>query len=132
MAQSFNVIGIDEGQFVSTCLPTPPSHSLSHTYLSLQFPDVVEFCEEMASSGKMVIVAALDGTFQRKVKPPHLINTHTHTHTTSVSAPTAIWIDSEFGSLSRKRGQAKGCVHAVFSGCCLHKETWIREAGMPS
>ncbi|KAJ8362633.1 hypothetical protein SKAU_G00114640 [Synaphobranchus kaupii] len=39
------VIGIDEGQF---------------------FPDTVEFCEGMANSGKIVIVAALDGTFQRK------------------------------------------------------------------
>ncbi|XP_076157666.1 thymidine kinase, cytosolic [Alosa pseudoharengus] len=39
------VIGIDEGQF---------------------FPDTVEFCEEMANHGKIVIVAALDGTFQRK------------------------------------------------------------------
>ncbi|KAI4880728.1 hypothetical protein NFI96_024527 [Prochilodus magdalenae] len=39
------VIGIDEGQF---------------------FPDTVEFCEEMANRGKTVIVAALDGTFQRK------------------------------------------------------------------
>ncbi|NWY68238.1 KITH protein, partial [Erithacus rubecula] len=39
------VIGIDEGQF---------------------FPDVVEFCETMANAGKTVIVAALDGTFQRK------------------------------------------------------------------
>ncbi|NXD84186.1 KITH protein, partial [Halcyon senegalensis] len=41
------VIGIDEGQF---------------------FPDIVEFCEMMANAGKTVIVAALDGTFQRKVK----------------------------------------------------------------
>ncbi|KAK7118965.1 hypothetical protein R3I94_020970 [Phoxinus phoxinus] len=39
------VIGIDEGQF---------------------FPDTVEFCEEMANMGKTIIVAALDGTFQRK------------------------------------------------------------------
>ncbi|XP_029454986.1 thymidine kinase, cytosolic isoform X2 [Rhinatrema bivittatum] len=39
------VIGIDEGQF---------------------FLDIVEFCEEMANEGKTVIVAALDGTFQRK------------------------------------------------------------------
>ncbi|XP_026214681.1 thymidine kinase, cytosolic [Anabas testudineus] len=39
------VIGIDEGQF---------------------FPDVVEFCEEMANLGKVIIVAALDATFQRK------------------------------------------------------------------
>uniref|UniRef100_A0A8C0VFG2 Thymidine kinase n=1 Tax=Cyanistes caeruleus TaxID=156563 RepID=A0A8C0VFG2_CYACU len=41
------VIGIDEGQF---------------------FPDIVEFCETMANTGKTIIVAALDGTFQRKVK----------------------------------------------------------------
>ncbi|XP_031207806.1 thymidine kinase, cytosolic isoform X2 [Mastomys coucha] len=39
------VIGIDEGQF---------------------FPDIVDFCEKMANEGKTVIVAALDGTFQRK------------------------------------------------------------------
>lgn len=32
-----------------------------------QFPDTVEFCEEMANMGKTIIVAALDGTFQRKV-----------------------------------------------------------------
>jgi len=30
------------------------------------FPDVVSFCEQMANLGKVVIVAALDGTFQRK------------------------------------------------------------------
>ncbi|XP_065549694.1 thymidine kinase, cytosolic [Lathamus discolor] len=44
-ALSSAVIGIDEGQF---------------------FPDIVEFCEMMANTGKTVIVAALDGTFQRK------------------------------------------------------------------
>lgn len=44
-AKDFDVIGIDEGQF---------------------FPDVVEWCEEMANKGKVVLVAALDGTFQRK------------------------------------------------------------------
>lgn len=41
----FDVIGVDEGQF---------------------FPDIVEFCEAMANAGKIVIVAGLDGTFQRK------------------------------------------------------------------
>nr|XP_054312648.1 thymidine kinase, cytosolic isoform X2 [Pongo pygmaeus] len=44
-ALGVTVIGIDEGQF---------------------FPDIVEFCEAMANAGKTVIVAALDGTFQRK------------------------------------------------------------------
>ncbi|XP_034362226.1 thymidine kinase, cytosolic [Arvicanthis niloticus] len=44
-ALNVSVIGIDEGQF---------------------FPDIVDFCEMMANAGKTVIVAALDGTFQRK------------------------------------------------------------------
>lgn len=38
------------------------------TVYDLQFPDIVDFCEEMANDGKTVIVAALDGTFQRKVR----------------------------------------------------------------
>lgn len=36
---------------------------------SPQYPDTVSFCEEMANEGKTVVVAALDGTFQRKVRP---------------------------------------------------------------
>lgn len=40
----FSVVGIDEGQF---------------------FPDTVSFAESMASSGKTVIVAALDGSYRR-------------------------------------------------------------------
>ena len=43
--KGFDVIGIDEGQF---------------------FPDLNEFCERAANEGKVVIVAALDGTFERK------------------------------------------------------------------
>jgi len=43
--EDYDVIGIDEGQF---------------------FPDIVEFSEEMANKGKTVVIAALDGTFQRK------------------------------------------------------------------
>lgn len=45
LAMKACVIGIDEGQF---------------------FPDTVAFAEEMANLGKIIIVAALDGTFQRK------------------------------------------------------------------
>eukprot|EP00698_Gefionella_okellyi_P022423 TRINITY_DN7430_c0_g1_i2.p1 TRINITY_DN7430_c0_g1~~TRINITY_DN7430_c0_g1_i2.p1 ORF type:complete len:150 (+),score=31.34 TRINITY_DN7430_c0_g1_i2:263-712(+) len=41
----YDCIGIDEGQF---------------------FPDIVDWAEEQANKGKAVIVAALDGTFQRK------------------------------------------------------------------
>jgi thymidine kinase len=44
-AEQFDVIGIDEGQF---------------------FPDVASWCEEMANRGKIVLVAGLDGTFQRR------------------------------------------------------------------
>ncbi|KAJ6235446.1 thymidine kinase [Anaeramoeba flamelloides] len=40
-----DVIGIDEGQF---------------------FEDIVEFSEHMANKGKVVLIAALDGTFERK------------------------------------------------------------------
>ena len=40
-----DVIGIDEGSF---------------------FPDIVPFCETQANLGRVVIVASLDGTFQRK------------------------------------------------------------------
>jgi thymidine kinase len=42
---AYDVIGVDEAQF---------------------FSDVVEFAETLADNGKTVIVAALDGTFQRK------------------------------------------------------------------
>jgi len=44
LAEQSSVIGIDEGQF---------------------FPDIVEFAEEQADKGKIVVVAALDGTYQR-------------------------------------------------------------------
>ena len=43
--KDYDVVGIDEGQF---------------------FPDVVEFCDGAANLGKTVVVAALDGTFERK------------------------------------------------------------------
>lgn len=40
-----DVIAVDEGQF---------------------FPDLVDFCEAWANQGKVVLVAALDSTFERK------------------------------------------------------------------
>ena len=45
MAQDFEVIGIDEGQF---------------------FPDLVEMAEYCSNRGKHVIISALDGDFERK------------------------------------------------------------------
>ena len=65
-AKKYGVIGIDEGQFVSTNACSFGSVT-SHLFPSSQFPDIVEFCEDMANEGKTIIVAALDGTFQRKV-----------------------------------------------------------------
>ncbi|XP_018023720.1 thymidine kinase, cytosolic isoform X2 [Hyalella azteca] len=44
-AHNYSIIGIDEGQF---------------------FADTVSFAEAMANSGKVVIIAALDGTYQRQ------------------------------------------------------------------
>jgi len=44
----YDVIGVDEGQF---------------------FPDLVEFCEYAAEQGKIVMVSALDGTYQRQGFP---------------------------------------------------------------
>lgn len=42
LADKYDVIGIDEGQF---------------------FGEIVDFCEAMANKNKIVVVAALDGTF---------------------------------------------------------------------
>lgn len=41
---SYDVVGIDEGQF---------------------FPDLIPFTEDLANAGKTIVVAALDGTFER-------------------------------------------------------------------
>lgn len=41
----YDVVAVDEGQF---------------------YPDIVEFCETLASQDKIVLVSALDGTFERK------------------------------------------------------------------
>lgn len=49
-----------------------PGGSCPHPLSRPQFPDIVEFSETMANEGKTVIVAALDGTFQRKVRRPGL------------------------------------------------------------
>jgi len=46
--------------------PKPTSSHL-HAHTGQFFPDFVSFCEEMANAGKIVVVSALDGTFERKV-----------------------------------------------------------------
>jgi thymidine kinase len=60
--RAFDVIGVDEGQFVRA----PLRASSLRDSRCFQFTDVVPFCEAMANAGKQVIVSALDGTFQRK------------------------------------------------------------------
>lgn len=45
LKDKYEVFGIDEGQF---------------------FPDIVPFCQKALADGKIIIVAALDGTFERK------------------------------------------------------------------
>ena len=70
LAESCSVIGIDEGQFVSSVLFFEGGgQHLCVDYINyfafLKFPDVVDFCETMANAGKIVVVAALDGTYQR-------------------------------------------------------------------
>lgn len=44
-ARDSDVIGVDEAQF---------------------YPDLIQFCDEMADAGKIVILAALDGDFRRE------------------------------------------------------------------
>merc|ERR1712151_1450450 len=48
IAMNHTVIGIDEGQF---------------------FEDLLDFATDMANRGKLVIIAALDGTFEQKPFP---------------------------------------------------------------
>jgi thymidine kinase len=50
LCKDVEVIAIDEGQF---------------------FEDIVEFADRWANSGKIVVIAALDATFERKVGDDH-------------------------------------------------------------
>ncbi len=65
--QEYEVIGIDEGQFVRFVALICSKHNWLEIHSVLQFPDTVEIAEMLANRGKIVIVAALDGTFQREV-----------------------------------------------------------------
>ena len=63
--ESYDVIGIDEGQFVKNSHPIHLYNQNITQFIFKQFPDIVEFCEEQANKGKGVLVSALDGTFMR-------------------------------------------------------------------
>jgi thymidine kinase len=65
IAMKYEVIGIDEGQFVSLFLIFQ-FVTKCYDWQKLQFADTVEFCEKLADCGKVVVVAALDGTYQRQ------------------------------------------------------------------
>jgi thymidine kinase len=70
MISNFSVIGIDEGQFVnfiSFFLNQFQFHFDFFFNFYQKFSDILEFCEKLANNGKIVIIAALDATFQRKV-----------------------------------------------------------------
>ena len=69
-ALDYKVIGIDEGQF---------------------FSDIVPFCEDMANLGKTVVVAALDGTFQRKVRLAERAAWRTPAHARSCRRSAMCW-----------------------------------------
>jgi hypothetical protein len=109
-AGDYGVIGIDEGQFVSD-FPF-----FSHA----QFPDLVPFCEAMANIGKTVIVAALDGTFQRKVQLLCAILIE------------AVWSCAGTRSAGGECREAQRRVHGVLQRCaCLlhtHRRCRIFEA----
>lgn len=93
---------------------------------SLQFPDIVQFCEDMANLGKTVIVAALDGTFQRKVGQHSQVDRATGCRQESVACPPlAIRSDSGAGALCRECGEVEGCVHGVLPRGSLHQTAWL-------
>jgi hypothetical protein len=60
-----DVIGIDEGQFVRQL--SMIRRKIVYVCLYLQFSDIVIVAEKLANLKKIVIVAALDGTYSRKV-----------------------------------------------------------------
>jgi thymidine kinase len=64
IAMKYDVIGIDEGQFVS--LFSHFNLPWNGDWKKFQFADTVDFCEKLADLGKVVVVAALDGTYQRQ------------------------------------------------------------------
>ena len=60
--EQFQVIAVDEGQFVGKLF------IFQILLLFVKFDDIVEFCENLANSGKIVLVSALDGDYKRKVR----------------------------------------------------------------
>lgn len=53
-AANYDVIAIDEGQF------------FPDVFISTLICKIAQFCEKLANDGKIVLVAALDGSFERK------------------------------------------------------------------
>ena len=89
---AYEVIGIDEGQF---------------------FPDVVEFSEEMADLGKTVIIAALDGTYQRKGFPNVLELVPLAEHVIKLTAVCMICFDD--GSYTKRISNDKEVSNVTFN-----------------
>uniref|UniRef100_A0A8D2QIY4 Thymidine kinase n=1 Tax=Zonotrichia albicollis TaxID=44394 RepID=A0A8D2QIY4_ZONAL len=88
----------------------------------------------MANTGKTVIVAALDGTFQRKVKHPFWYRScfGTLVEPTQQHLPcclTGLWEHPEPGAAGGERGEAERCVHGVLPRGLLHQEAGSRAGG---
>ena len=64
LIDDFDVIGVDEGQFVSFLFFKKKRKFIY--FLLKKYSDLIPVCENAANRGKIVIVAALDGSFQRK------------------------------------------------------------------
>lgn len=88
----------------------------------------------MANAGKTVIVAALDGTFQRKVSRSNNIPVSWLVYALLLyDAPgyliVGLWEYLAAGPLGRERGETKCCLYGVLSWGFIYKEAGSREGG---
>ena len=77
--------------------------------------DVVEFADQAANRRKVVLVAALDGTFDRKNFNRILELIPLAEHVTKLNA-----VCSRFSSISNRQIKILG-LHVMWRGCCFYK-----------
>ena len=92
MLTDFDVIGIDEGQF---------------------FPDIVEFSESAANSGKIVVIAALDG-YCSSMLPFSYLTLVQHL------PAQAFRCCAQSDSYGREGHEAQRCMHDLLQGRCVY------------
>ena len=83
----FAVIGVDEGQFFNNRDPTPCTNPESIVGIVVAKYEIERFCNVLANLGKIVIVAALDGTFTKK---PFKVISHLIPHCDEVTKLNAV------------------------------------------